>query len=243
MPTGFIYIVTTVGANYQQRTKTAVPTWHGDRIYFGPCKIPMRPRIAVGDYVFGISPADPKPRRIVFAAKIEDRLTFAEAYERFRELRGPSGPIHVRPTSRPKLVFPESHYEHIPGANHADSWRSDLGTPELDIFLVCSPAKACEGAWLGEAGPLLDDELVAFLQSCQVHGAAGLLSERNSTATPSVPVRHGGLYRGLHLETSDPLELTRLVCARVNPVATTTREAENDAIEKCRSPRSRPRNC
>lgn len=56
MARGFIYVVTTLTRGYMQKAFCNVPTQWGDRLYFGPCKKPMRPRMQPGDYVFGISP-------------------------------------------------------------------------------------------------------------------------------------------------------------------------------------------
>jgi hypothetical protein len=111
MANGFICVVTTIGQDYRQPNLICVPTWYEDRIYFGPCKIPMRPRMQEGDYVFGLSHSGIPSRRIIFAARIAEMMTFAEAYRRFfPELIGGNGPRHVRPVNRPDLPFPESHY-------------------------------------------------------------------------------------------------------------------------------------
>lgn len=212
MTKGFIYVLTTVGRDYRQPNMSAVPTWFEERIYFGPCKIPMRPRMSPGDYVFGISPSGTFPRRILFAARIDERLTFAEAYDRFPKLRGPVGPIHVRPARGSLIGFPESDYEHIPNANHPDSWRADIATRDLDAFFVFDRATGCEGRWLGENGPPVRREILEFLRSCAVFGSGGKLSDDNSSATETAPVRYRRLFRGLHLETANPKELLRLVC-------------------------------
>lgn len=204
MPTGFIYIVASVGKDYQQPSFQAVPTWHGERIYFGPCKKPMRPKMQPGDVVVGLSPSGAFPRRVLFAARIEQRLKFSEAYGRFPDLRGPAGPIHVRPAERPGSSFPESEYEHIPYGNHAESWRSDLLTPALDAFFVCATAEKIVGRWLGKNGPAVKGALLDLLRTCEVHGHAGLLAATNAAATETAPIRHGNLYKGLHLETPRP---------------------------------------
>lgn len=212
MPTGFIYVVPTVGNDYLQPSLRCVPTWFEGRIYFGPCKRPMRPRMMPGDYVFGISPSGVFPRRIVFTGRIAEKMTFGEAYEWFPKLRGPAGPIHVRPARMPASGYPDSLYEHIPGANHAESWRSDIRTPELDAFFVCEAAGECSGRWLGSAGPAVNGNILVLLKSCKVYGNAGLLSDTNAGATEEKPVRHGNLYTGLHLETNHPERLLELVC-------------------------------
>ena len=89
------------GRSYLQPTKKCVPTWFEGRSYFGPCKRPMRPRMKQSAYVFGISPSDVLSRRIVFAARIAEKLTFDEAYQRCPKLPGPEGPTHVRPARMP----------------------------------------------------------------------------------------------------------------------------------------------
>lgn len=208
--TGFIYVVKTVQKDYTQPSLRCVPNWSGDRLYFGPCKVPMRPKMKEGDYIFGLSPSETFPRRIVFAARIARKMTFADAYETYPGLRGPEGPIHVRPTTSPGLGFPWSHYEHIPSANHEGEWDKDLRSPDLDAFFVCEPAAEILGRWLGEEGPAITEEILEFLRGCSVHGASGPLG-MNSAAKHSAPVAYGQLYKGLHLETDDPKALLNLM--------------------------------
>lgn len=212
MARGFVYVVSTVRKDYCQPSLVAVPTWFRDRIYFGPCKRSMRPRMKAGDFIFGLSPSGVRPRRIVFAARIAEKLTFRAAYHRFRGLRGPDGPIHVRPVARPGFGFPEDSYEHIAGANHPNDWRADLRTPDLDAFFVCEPAADCIGHWFGANGPALHGKLLEFLRTCEVWGKAGLLNRSNRPATMAAPIRHGRLFTGLHLETDRPSELAMLIC-------------------------------
>lgn len=233
MARGFIYVVTTLTRGYVQKTFHNVPTQRGDRLYFGPCKKPMRPKIRVGDYVFGISPSSTPTRRIVFVAQIEERIRFAEAYERFPELRGPEGPIHVRPVhgSGP---FPTSEYEHIPGATHATKWKADLETRERDAFFVCAQRNAWVGRWLGPCGPQIDAEILAFLRTCSVHGASGCLSARNPDATINNPVAHGRLYTGLYLETDQAERLLELCAARMAG-------NDDDFFDRVVTPERRPR--
>lgn len=238
MPKGFIYVLTTVGRDYQQPNLQAVPTWFEGRIYFGPCKIPMRPKMSPGDYVFGISPSGTFPRRMLYAARVAERLTFAQAYKRFPKLRGPDGPIHVRPSRGSLVGFPESEYEHIPNANHPDSWRADLATRDLDAFFVFERARECEGRWLGKAGPPVRKEILEFLRSCSVFGSVGKLHEQNAGATETAPVRFGRLYRGLHLETDRPKALLRLVCQAVEAGGI----VDTDSVRGSPS-RSRARRC
>ena len=214
VPTGFIYVVDTVDRDYRQPSFMAVPTWFKDRLYFGPCKVSMRPRMKPGDYVFGVSHSKTAPRRVLFAAKIAEKISFADAYSRFPELRGPDGPVHVRPARRAGVEFPDTHYEHIQGANHGEKWRSDLRTPALDAFFVCDAADDCVGKWLGRDGPPISTEILTFLRSCSVYGLAGHLSDNNMNATAKLPIRHGSLFTGLHLETHSPELLAGLVCRR-----------------------------
>jgi hypothetical protein len=218
MATGFVYIVRTAGTkDYIQGEFCNVPTEWGDRLYFGPCKKPMRPKMKCGDYVFGISKSKLRPTRILFAAKIEECITFAEAHKRFPELKGPQGPIHVCPIQGTGS-FPASHYKHIPGSMHAKDWQSDLATPEMDAFFVCCERMDWQGRWLGVCGPEIDNGLLDFLKTCSVHGLKGPLSEQNIYADLHHPIRHlgskGFLYAGLHLETNQPEALLKLLGAR-----------------------------
>ena len=218
MANGFIYTVTTLTKAYVQKAFCDVPTQFGDRIYFGPCKVPMRPRINPDDYIFGISHSKIGPRRIVFVSQVEERLTFAEAYERFPKLHGPKGPIHVRPV-RGSGVSPHCSYAHIPGAIHADRWKKDLASQDLDAFFVCWPQNGWVGCWLGKFGPQVDKKILDFLKTCSVHGSVyGKYREwrpTNDDATLQNPIVYKGLTRGLHLETNQPDVLLRLCETRM----------------------------
>lgn len=232
MPTGYIYVINTLGRDYQQPLG-AVPCFFEGRIYFGPCKKHMRPKMQVGDYVFGVSSSKSFPRRIVYAGRIQKRMTFAVAYQEFPRLRGSHGPIHVRPSRNPRSTFPSSEYEHIPGAIHATDWHADLRSPERDAFFVFEPAANCAGRWLGAAGPAINGAILEFLRQCAVFGARRL-SEDNQSATETAPVRYHRLYTGLHLETDRPERLMTLVCAQVLPVAAgTARSVEATTTKGC----------
>jgi len=214
MATGFVYTVTTLNRNYIQKAFCNVPTQFGERLYFGPCKRWMRPKVRPGDFVFGLSPSSVGPRRIVFIGHVEERIAFREAHERFPELRGPEGPIHVAPVNRPG-AFPRCSYAHVHGAMHEDTWEDDLASRELDAFFVCAERSGCVGQWLGKNGPELNQDILDFLRTCSVHGSAGELSSRNDDATRQKPIAHGGLYTGLHLETNRPERLVSLCEAAV----------------------------
>ena len=168
-----------------------------------------------GDYIFGISPAELSPRRVVFVAQIEERITFKEAYIRFPGLHGPIGPIHVRPIQG-MGSFPTSNYEPIPGSMHEDKkkWQRDLATCERDAFFVCSKRDDWLGRWLGRHGPEIDEEILIFLKTCSVHGASRLLIH-NINATLSRPIAYGGRSIGLHLETNQPEALIKLCRDRI----------------------------
>lgn len=210
MSKGFIYVVATLTRDYVQKAFCNVPTQWKNRLYFGPCKIPMRPKMWPGHWVFGISPSTAGRRRIVFVAKLEERIPFADAYNRFPDLRGPEGPIHVRPVDGVGS-FPESSYQHIPEAMHEDDWPADLAREELDAFFVCSKSKPYDwrGRWLGKYGPEVDNEILRFLKKCTVHGKT-VGGAQNSDATIEKPIRHGNLYTGLHLETDQAETLIEL---------------------------------
>jgi hypothetical protein len=245
MSTGFIYTITTLNANYLQKSFSNVPTQHGDRIYFGPCKKVMRPKVRPGDYIFGISPTKPAPRRIVFVGQVEERITFGDAYNRFPGLRGPTGPIHVRPVQR-SGAFPYCAYEHIPGAEHEERWAADLASPEMDAFFVCHRNNEGIGQWLGECGPKIDEEIFTFLKTCSVYGKTGFLSTTNSSSTLQNPIAYGQLFTGLHLETNNPELLVDLCRRRLASAASTLRQIQipvpqatsHASLEGGRRPRS-----
>lgn len=172
-------------------------------------------------------------------------MTFSEAYKSYPRLRGKKGPIHVRPKIMPLAGFPESHYEHIPGAAHEEDWRSDLRTQALDAFFICQPARGSEGRWLGSSGPAVGGKILDFLRSCAVFGPGrDALSESNLAATTVAPIKYGRLYRGLHLETSEPKRLLRLIGDSVDASAIEDLPS-NSAVANwsCERPRKRRKTC
>jgi len=217
MSKGFIYVVKTLTKDYVQEAFRNVPTQWNNRLYFGPCKVTMRPKMLPGHWVFGISPANGTPRRIVFVAELEKRIPFADAYNQFPDLRGPGGPIHVLPFDGVGR-FPESSYKHILGAMHRENWIADLANEELDAFFVCCDRNRWRGRWLGKYGPEIDDEIVAFLKTCSVHGKS--VSARNTYATLRNPIAYRGpdgglLCTGLHSETDEAETLIELCNVRM----------------------------
>jgi hypothetical protein len=163
-PSVFAYIIRTVGPGYQ--LKGAVPWAAGGRVFFGACKKRMRPNVKPGDYVIGISGSDAgNPRRVLLWMKVDEKLTFKEAYDRgekdnvFRSLRGTA--IHVRPADVPlHLAGDPNCYQHIQGAPHADEWRSDLKGAR-EVFLT-----GAKGSWVAEAdGPVVTATLVELLRA------------------------------------------------------------------------------
>src|SRR5262249_6087790 len=171
----------------------------------------MRPRMKGGDCVFGLSPSG-RTRRVLYAAPIEECITYREAYQRFPDLRGPVGPIHVRPIQGAG-PFPQSDYQHIPDSMHPDEWRADLATPDLDRFFVFREGEGWIGRGLGESGPEVEDEIVASLKPCVASGERGLLGR--NTGTRKTPVAYHRLFTGLHLETDKPEVLLALCASRV----------------------------
>lgn len=214
MPTGFIYVVNTVTPDYQQPDFSCVPTVWKDRLYFAACKVPMRPKMKADDWIFGVSPSTTKRRRIVFAAQIDEPITFAEAYRRYPALRAPKGPNPVQPVTHPGLPWPHSHYEPIKGSSHDDRWDRDLARPDLDRFFVCCRPDGFRNRWLGAEGPLLDPQILGFFNRCMVFGQSADGTKRN-TGTPTAPIAIGHMYKGLHLETPEPEKLLQLCEARV----------------------------
>lgn len=244
MATGFIYIINSLDKDYEQQYFRNVPTFFENRLYFGPCKIPMRKKMQPGDYIFGISPARLPLRRIVFLAQIDERITFADAYKRFPPLRGSNGPIHVEPvepTDNSKN-FPESHYRHIEGAMHKNRWKADLRTEELDAFFVCKESDGILGKWLGLNGPELNDNIMKILQSSSVHGKSGELCTQNSEATKKNPVRHGDLFTGLHLETTEHENLVNL-CRELSTSALPSSKYQASETKQKKMGRPNKRSC
>lgn len=250
MATGFIYIINSLGKDYEQQYFRNVPTFFENRLYFGPCKIPMRQNMKPGDYIFGISPARLSPRRIVFLAQIDERITFADAYKRFPPLRGSNGPndkngpIHVEPvepTDNSKN-FPESHYRHIQGAMHTKKWKADLRSEELDAFFVCKESDGILGKWLGANGPELNENIMKILKNSSLHGKCRDLSTKNLEATIEYPIRHGNLFTGLHLETTEYKELVKL-CRELSPSVLASSEDQVPETKQKKMGRPNKRSC
>jgi|SRR5579862_6777633 len=162
-PSVFAYIVTTVGPGYKLRG--VVPWVSAGKVFFGPCKKRMRPHLKPGDYVMGISGSGAgHPRRVLLWMRVDERMTFKEAYNRgekdkvFRALRGTA--IHVRPLEVTVHVAGDPNcYEHIPGAPHEDEWKSDL-KGKRDVFL-----KGGADSWVAEAdGPKVTQRLIELLK-------------------------------------------------------------------------------
>jgi hypothetical protein len=179
--------------------------------------VPMRPKMNKGDWIFGVSPSRTKRRRIVFASQIAEPMTFAEAHERFPALRGPEGPVPVRPLkpAHPELPWPHSHYEPVQGSSHEGRWDRDIARRDLDRFLICRPRDGIRNTWLGADGPVLDAEILEFFNRCMVFGQSANGTTRN-TGTLTAPIAMGHMYRGLHLETPQPEKLLALCEARVS---------------------------
>ena len=152
MATGFIYTVSTLTKDYVQQAFCNVPTQFGDRLYWR-VQSTNAPRINPGDYVFGVSPSGVSPPAESCSLATSRSDAFREAYERFPDLRGPEGPIHVRPISHSDLPA-HCSYAHIPDAMHADRWQA--GVPGLGCVLrLFSPRPGVWGVGLAGLAPRL----------------------------------------------------------------------------------------
>lgn len=159
----FAYIIASVGPNYKLRG--TVPWVKEGKVFFEPCKKNMRPKVQEGDYIMGISPAGVgEHRRVLLWMRVEEKMTFADAYQRgetdrhFRLAR--RNAIHVRPRRGVDHVhgIPET-YEHIPHADHSSDWRTDI-EGERDAFFIGD-----SGSWVaGYGGPVVTQEAVELLR-------------------------------------------------------------------------------
>jgi hypothetical protein len=145
----FVYIIGRVGSQYKLTGR--VPSIAEGRIFFGPCKKLMRPKMNDGDYVMGISPAQCGERRVLLWMPIAKRMTFAQAYwcgeedSAFRAARGKA--IHVRPIEGLKFTPGcPGCYEHIKGAIHPDDWPEDL-LHDRDAFFVGNEQSWIKKGW------------------------------------------------------------------------------------------------
>lgn len=244
MPVGYIYVVASTNSNgNHMHGPWEVPqgsggpsiTPYGQYLLFGFCKLHMRRRICdrpnkgVGDYIFGISGGCPK--RILFASKIVEVLTWAAAFHRFPQhvtRPWPSarrGMIEVAPiVPNTRAPFPDSHYRFIVGSVHDWIWKRHLSRPQTDAFFVCEPADCPNGnklpLWFGPNGPVTNGAILNFLATnCFAYngGSRGI-----SSPTPTAPVGYqpnqagGVMYQNVHLETHYPDRLVDLICQNLS---------------------------
>jgi hypothetical protein len=171
---GFFYIINAIDDDY--RLNGTGPDITGGIITLGTEKPQIRSGADPNDYVVGISHAIPsKPRRVIFAMRVGEIITFKEAWERgdkdpawagkrggtanpAGEQRlitldeGPviAGDIHVRPGRK--------GYEHIPRAVHGFTWRKDIQS-NRDRYLVGDQSSR----FWGPDGPIVTDEIAWIL--------------------------------------------------------------------------------
>ena len=158
----FAYIISTVDSNY--RVTGCVPCVEDGKVFLGPCKRRMRPEVRKGDYIMGISGSSaPNPRRVLLWMRVEEVMTFKEAWNRgaddatFRGLRGWA--IHIRPRQGAETLPSPDCYEHIADSPHEDDWQSDV-RGDRDVFLVGDPS-----SWVvSDDGPEVTPELMEFLK-------------------------------------------------------------------------------
>lgn len=163
----FAYIIACLGPGY--RLDGCVPWVIDGTVFFGPCKVKLRPLVdpqIYDDYIMGISPSGVgDQRRILLWMPVAEKMTFAEAYSRgetsplFYAARGHA--IHVRPKEGAEMG-PDGRpvYEHIPGAPHRRRWRKDI-QGDRDAFLVGG-----SDSWVAESdGPPVTQELVDLLRT------------------------------------------------------------------------------
>jgi hypothetical protein len=148
-----VWIYSLASSSDPDRVRCVVP-WRVDEdlIFFGPCKKRIRERIRsrflsanvthaeTGEdteriFIVGVNGSNRKGgRKVVWAGKLSEVMTFAEAEsrlrgERFRKLRAHScSPLHVRPIEESgKFVG----YEHVSDEHRkGDEWISDLVSPK-----------------------------------------------------------------------------------------------------------------
>jgi len=116
----------------------------GDLIFFGPCKKRIREhlrkrflgpdyshkKVSIDLFLVGVNRGNKeKIRKVVWAGKLSEVMTFAEAYirlkgDRFHKLwKHPKSPLHVRPLDEGgKLIG----YEHISEMHKDGEWVADL---------------------------------------------------------------------------------------------------------------------
>lgn len=171
----YFYIINSLDDDYES-TGTA-PDGTGGILTLATEKPQIRSAVEPNDYVVGISRAIAgKPRRVIFAMKVGEVISFREAWERGesdpawagkrggvanpageRRLvlaeEGPviAGDIHVKPGRK-------GGYEHISRAVHAFTWRKDV-EGNRDRYVVGDPSSR----YWGPQGAVITDEIACIL--------------------------------------------------------------------------------
>ena len=147
MATGFIYTVSTLTKDYVQQAFCNVPTQFGDRLYFGPCKVPMRPESTPAITSSGYPLRGSVPAESCSLATSRSGSHSGKPTSGFPIFRGPEGPIHVRPISHSDLraLLVRTHSRR----NARGSLAEGLGVPGLGCVLrLFFPDRVCGAlAW------------------------------------------------------------------------------------------------
>ena len=162
MATGFIYTVSTLTKDYVQQAFCNVPTQFGDRLYFGPCKVPMRPRstpaiTSSGYPLRGSVPAESCSLATSRSGTHSGKPT--SGFQIFVVLKAPSmcGPSVIRTFPRTARTHTfQTQCTRIAGRRTWRPWtwmRSSSASPQT----------GCVGRWLGRFGPKIDGEILDFL--------------------------------------------------------------------------------
>ena len=179
----YVYVVTTIDKNYQPCIKApdhgmSGPNIIDDLITLGTCKRIIRKKIKkifnkYDIFIVGFSRSPMIPRRALFILKVDEVITFNEAWNRgeinevFRLKRGGFSPL-TDETSRIKMngdIIVKSddgiHYKHIGGVHRRDWNRkilpSGLVGSEDDAYLI---GDSNISRYLGEKGPVLTKNML-----------------------------------------------------------------------------------
>ena len=193
MAKGFIYVVTTAGKDYEQDPLKHVPYRLENRLYFGPCKKFMRPKMKEGDFVFGVSSARTDPRRMLFTGRIEKSMPSKEAYDAFPKFHD-SFKDHGWPqfAQEPFFVFCQ-------GSGYLGKWLGPKGPKIID----------------GE-----NKEILEFFNTCDAYWSGQNTlgknngSDRNPVAYYPNPASRRGYFM-IHLETDKPEILVKMCMDRM----------------------------
>ena len=158
----YLYVVSTIDSNYKPTPSMSGPNIVDDLLTLGTCKPKIRTSLKkefdmYDNYIVGISPSRTNPRRVIYITRIDECITFKQAWERgnenetYRLKRGGFSPENSDPER--VLMNGDIIVQTVDGINytffagvHEDDWMTyvvgEKVESERDIYLVGDPKQS-----------------------------------------------------------------------------------------------------